>query len=350
MSSDLGTVFSESALAAIARHTNIPAAVSGLLAQSATRLMDSAMIIADPHTRFRQAETSNVKTALPAMPMSPVLEQAIEATRHGGFGPQAVRFFGLLGSLMLTLSGSQAQTESVAQWVAADMTGAFCMTDAGGPLASHWYSTAPLKAPGELVVDKIWAMNATRADFAIVVVRRGQSMILSPILIAPDVYRTAKRANTGAPFLDGALPLGNVALRAPFDADSAMSKGGPISAKIFLACARPWLIRALCAHVRWLAANGRVVLDEAAIERIGFLEKASLMQTACGHFDRFSEDQAMALKWIANETWVELLMRGSVTRATDQRDLLAFTKMEGSSYRCFLEIYERNRRARHAHA
>jgi predicted HNH restriction endonuclease len=53
---------------------------------------------------------------------------------------------------------------------------------------------------------------------------------------------------------------------------------------------------------------------------------------------------------MANELWLSLVVNGSVASQADQRDLLGFTKMEGSSYRCFREIYERNRRFRRAGA
>lgn len=110
--------------------------------------------------------------------------------------------------------------------------------------------------------------------------------------------------------------------------------------------ARPWLIRALCAHIAWLSAQGRVRPDATAGATLAFLAEAAANQAANGHFDRFSEDQAMALKWIANECFLHLVSAGLVPDPKDQRDLLGFSKMEGSSYRCFLEIYTRNKRMR----
>ena len=55
----------------------------------------------------------------------------------------------------------------------------------------------------------------------------------------------------------------------------------------------------------------------------------------------------MALKWIANETWLHLVVAGLVPGQGDIRDLIGLSKMEGSSYRCFFEIYQRNKRFRH---
>ena len=46
----------------------------------------------------------------------------------------------------------------------------------------------------------------------------------------------------------------------------------------------------------------------------------------------------LALKLASNELLLHLVASGAVERYADQRDLLAFTKMEGSSYRCYHEL------------
>jgi hypothetical protein len=345
----LGRLFSTPGLGAIARHTPLPDTVRSLMAASATRLIDSAMLVRDPLRGFVAAEDSRVRTPLPDFPVLVAVRQLLDEVARDGFGPYAIRFFGLLGSLMIRLSGNAEQIERVNRWVAEGRTGAFCMTDRGGPLASQWTSEAPAGG-GVLKVDKVWAMNACAADFAIVIVRRGRSMVLSPVILPPEALATARREASGAPFLDGHLPLGDLQWEGELDPAWVLGQGGPIAPKMFLTLARPWLIQALCAHVEWLGRAGRARIDRAAAERIAFLVEAARNQATIGHFDRFSEDQAMALKWIANETWIDLVANGAVGAQDDQRDLLGFSKMEGSSYRCFLEIYERNRRLRSADA
>ena len=47
----------------------------------------------------------------------------------------------------------------------------------------------------------------------------------------------------------------------------------------------------------------------------------------------------LATKFASNELLHRLVADGCVRETADQRDLLAFTKMEGSSYRCLREIY-----------
>lgn len=350
MSSEIGRIFAAPALAALGRHTPATDAVRRLAETSAARLVDSLMAVEDSLAPFRIAQESRVSTTLPNPPVMHAIRALIGQVEQDGFGPHAARFFGMLGAVMVSLAGTEAQAARVMGWAEAGLTGAFAMTDRGGPLAQDWRSVLSTTTPA-LTVDKVWSMNAHRADFGIVVVRQGQSMVLATAVIPPEVWATADRRACGAAFLDGALPLGDVKLTVETaDPDWFLRKGGPIAAKVFLTLARPWLIQALCAHARWLSAQGRLTLDACGAEAVAWLDEAARNQAALGAFDRFSEDQAMALKWIANETWLHLVTSGCVPAASDQRDLIGFSKMEGSSYRCFHEIYERNKRSRHADA
>jgi hypothetical protein len=350
MSTDIGAIFVAPALAVIARHTPVPASMCSLLQASAVRLIDSAMVITDPCSEFAMGEDSRAKTPLPDFPVLNAVRQLLEQIAAEGFGPHAINFFGLLGSLMIQMSGRPDQVEQVNAWVAEGKSGTFCMTDRGGPLAYQWRSEAGAGSDARLTVDKVWAMNACEADFLIVIVRRGKSMVLSPVIIPPQASASAQRSVSGPAFLDGHLTLGDLRWEGELDPTWVLGQGGPIVPKMFLTQARPWLIQALCAHAQWLARQQRLRLDAAAQECIAFLVEAARNQVALGSFDRFSEDQAMALKWMANELWLSLVVNGGVASLADQRDLLGFTKMEGSSYRCFREIYERNRRFRNAGA
>jgi hypothetical protein len=348
MSYELGHRFCTPALAALGRHTEVPDSVRSLMAVAATRLLDSAMIIVDPMTSFAAASASRVCMPLPRPQALSEVSVLIERIGEEGFGPHALWFFGLLGSVLVSLAGTPQQQERVRRWAADGLTGAFCMTDKRGPFASQWNSV--VHSDGTLRIDKIWAMNAGAADFGIVVVRKGGAMILTPMLVPPQAYASAQKRASGTPFLDGHLPLADVQAQLVAEPDWFLSQGGPISPKIFLALARPWLILALCAHVGWLGRQSRATLDGRAREHLSFLREAAANQARKDAFDRFSEDQAMALKWIANEVWLDLVATGAVPAQGDQRDLLGFGKMEGSSYRCFFEIYERNKRVRGADA
>lgn len=345
----IGATLSAPALNALARHTAVPDAVRQLMAASGARLTDSAMVIEEQFLPFQDAPESRVRTPLPTPDVLHGVRALIEEVRHTGFGPHAAQFFGMLGAVMIELSGSAEQQALVRDWVGQGLTACFAMTDRGGPLASQWHSVLTTGDTPRLTVDKIWSMNAHRADFGIMIVRQGKSMVMAPALLSPDQFAQAQTSQSGPAFLDGHLPLGDVKLTIEdASATSLMNKGGPIASKVFLTLARPFLIQALVNHAFWLEAQGRLRFDETARACVDFLSQAARNQSALGHFDRFSEDQAMALKWIANETWLHLVIRGLVPGQGDARDLIGFSKMEGSSYRCFFEIYQRNKRLRHA--
>lgn len=347
----IGATLSAPALNALARHTEVPDAVRRLMAASGARLTDSAMVIEEEFQPFQDVPESRVKTDLPNPDVLHGIRALIEEVRETGFGPHAAQFFGMLGAVMIELSGSEVQQRQVRDWVDQGLTACFAMTDRGGPLASQWRSVLTTGEAPSLTVDKVWSMNANRADFGIMIVRQGNSMVMAPTLLSPEQFAEAETSQSGPAFLDGHLPLGDVKLTIE-DASGAslMNKGGPIASKVFLTLARPFLIQALVNHARWLESQGRLRLDDTGRACVDFLWEAAKNQSALGYFDRFSEDQAMALKWIANETWVHLVVNGLVPGQDDARDLLGFSKMEGSSYRCFFEIYQRNKRFRHVAA
>lgn len=347
----IGETLANPALSALARHTVVPSDVATLMASSAARLTDSQMIIEEEFQAFAEVGESRVKTPLPDAPVLFALRDLIAQIRQDGFGPHAAQFFGMLGAIMVDMAGTEQQQAQIQDWVGQGLGACFAMTDRGGPLATDWHSMLTTGKPPRLTVDKVWSMNANRADFGIVIVRQGTSMVLAPVLLSPEVFAKAQTQQSGPAFLDGHLPLGDVKLTIE-QADPAwlMNKGGPISSKVFLTLARPWLIQALVAHIRWLEAGERVTLDPAGTTCVEFLQEAAVNQAKLGYFDRFSEDQAMALKWIANETWLHLVTAGLVPGQADARDLIGFSKMEGSSYRCFFEIYQRNKKFRRAAA
>ena len=200
MSSELGELFCVPALNALSRHTPAPIAVRKLLANAATRLIDSTMLLQDSLREFVPPPDSKVKIPLPQSPVLTAIEQSVEMISNEGFGAHAIRFFGLLGSIMIELAGDAAQIRRISAWVGAGLTGAFCMTDRGGPLASQWLSVATMEEVSELVVDKVWAMNACEADFAIVVARRGSSMILLPVILPPEALALSGRSLRTAHF------------------------------------------------------------------------------------------------------------------------------------------------------
>lgn len=343
----IGEVLSRPALQALARHTQAPLEVRQLLASSASRLTDSSMIIEEEFHPFKDVGESRVRNPLPQPDVLHAIRSLIDEVSQTGFGPHAARFFGLLGSVMIDLSGTDAQKARVQEWIDQGLTACFAMTDRGGPLAHQWLSQVSTDAQPRLTIDKVWSMNANRSDFGIMIVRQGNSMVMAPVLVPPTEFAKAQTRQSGPAFLDGNLPLGDVKLTIEqADPDWVLRTGGPISSKVFLSLARPFLIQALVAHARWLVGQGRLRLDVTGSAALEFLSEAARNQSAKAYFDKHSEDQAMALKWVANETWLHLVVNGLVDGQDDARDLISLSKMEGSSYRCFFEIYQRNKRFR----
>ncbi len=343
----VGSVFFYPARSILAMHCDIPPEIDQLMEFSIIGLMDSKVIIEDSLLPFAEPVSARVVTKLPDFAVLNAIPSCIQAINLEGFGPHASHFFGLLGSVMLHLTGDENQKEAVSDWVSQGFNACFAMTDSGGPLASQWTSVWDDEMENSLVVDKIWAMNATQSQFAIIIVRRKNSMALTPILLSPDLFRQAECKAMGSAFLDGWLPLGSIKLKQKeLNKTAILGKGGIIAAKQFLAIARPWLIKALVAHIWFLVDKNRMRIDSKLECMLDFISNIATSVTIKKTFDRYSEDQAMAMKWVANEIWVYAIRNHLVKNMPDVRDLLSFTKIEGSSYRCFYEIYQRNKQMR----
>jgi hypothetical protein len=87
-------------------------------------------------------------------------------------------------------------------------------------------------------------------------------------------------------------------------------------------------------------------LDEDDNAVIDFIINMTNWCAAKETFSIHSVDQVLALKFTSNELLQSLVVKGSVPGLDDQRDLLGFTKMEGSSYRCLFEVYSKFKRGR----
>ena len=99
-------------------------------------------------------------------------------------------------------------------------------------------------------------------------------------------------------------------------------------------------------HLLWLQDQNRLTLDDDDRSAIYFMINTANWCTAQDKFSIHSVDRVLALKFTSNELLQSLVVKGAVNDINDQRDLLGFTKMEGSSYRCLFEIYSKFKRAR----
>ena len=91
-------------------------------------------------------------------------------------------------------------------------------------------------------------------------------------------------------------------------------------------------------HLQWLANQGRLELTPDERASRDFIAAAAHTKTLADRYESEDVHRVLALKLASNELLLHLVSRGAVASFLDQRDLLAFTKMEGSSYRCYHEL------------
>ena len=325
-----------------------------VLIQSAVLpLVDSTMIIEDKLLAAQKLQPPQVKQPLESFEQTYIIDQLIDSIKDEGFADKFHELIGLFGSINMSLSATKEQIELVEQWVEQGHFGHFLMTDIGGPTLSNWQSVLT-RIPDEddqearlkLKVNKIHGIEAHRLGFAMVVVREEGKPFPITLLLPPEVTNTFQTQVIGKPFLDGNLQLGNVKGEAIVDRSMILTKGGLAAVNRFLTLVRPRFVKSLMHFVIWLNDQGRVELTEAQKQHVDYLIEVCDCILRETEFSIHSVDRVLALKFASNELLLDLVNRGSVKSIEWQRDLLAFTKMEGSSYRCFFEIYSKKKRGR----
>ncbi|CQJ56187.1 Uncharacterised protein [Yersinia intermedia] len=323
----------------------MPESVRMMIYRSVLRHLDSRMIIEDPLTALKPLATSASSFPLPEMDCMPLLDHYVEAVREKGLGPYFSRIIGLFGHIMLQLSGSERQNQQVAQWVSAGSTGAFLMTDSGGPSLHQWRSQIvndSQECPF-IQLDKEWGIGAMDCAFAIVILSRPGQMVPQAWLLPPEACAQLQRTPIGAAWLDGNVQLGNCQGTFKGDSDWSLRRGGLMAVKQFLTYVRPRFVASLMQHLYWLEQQKRLAPESQQQEAREYLVSVTRTLASQQSFNRYSEDEVMALKFTSNALLFDLVEQQRVTSLSDQRDLLGFTKMEGSSYRCLMEICQRHR-------
>jgi hypothetical protein len=331
------TLLADNAAFAVLRHLDMlgapPAAALTLLKAAAVRLLDSEMVIglqsqssADASTPLRHEEA----------PLTESLLLDIERDGlHGNFKPFMRAFI----RIMFGLFFSPEQNQRACDCIDAGHNFAFLMSDGGGPTLGAWRTCARSDDSGiQLQVDKVWGIEAQRDCMAVIAARLPGVMFPAAYLVWPDEYRKLKRETFGAPFLAGHLQLANVSGNVQVGSSDRLRIGGPTVFNKYLTVVRPYFVRALMAHVGWLEREGRVVLGSAGRELHHFIAGLAHSQTQLEHYSFQKVQRVLAIKMLSNEFLTSLVQSGAVATFDDQRDLLAFSKMEGSSYRCFHEL------------
>jgi len=315
---------------------DVPKSVRTLIEAGVTRLLDSEMIITQPRqppaaVKLGEAASSAIHAA--GADMAESILPRIEAEGLADhFKPLMRSFVRILFGLFL----SPEQCERACTCIDAGNHFSFLASDGGGPSLSSWRTVAQAEEGGiRLTVDKVWGIEAHREGMAIVAARLPGAFFPSAYVVWPEAYRTLRRTAHGEPFLEGRLQLGNVKGVVSLTRDDRVKTGGPAVFNKYLTTVRPFFVRGLMAHVGWLHSRDGAALDETDARVHAFLAEAARVQSRMGRYDIDNVHRVLALKFASNEFLNDLVRKGAVARFGDQRDLLAFSKMEGSSYHCY---------------
>ena len=330
------------------RRVTLSSFSQNLLRGSALTLFDSAKIIEDPLTDFRDLAPISVSRSLGHPPVCEAIEEVLDSVSRVGFATHFPEFIGMLGALQVANSGSEAQQVKIREWVDAGYRGAFLMTDRGGPTLDQWQSQASITGSRhELVIDKIWSMFALNADFLTVVVKREGAMLPVAYLLDPSTCSKLERAPQGAAFINGTTQLASVKGVAIASDEDILASGGPLGVSRFLCQARPRFVLGAIAHVLWLIEQGRANASADIRDMLCALRSFARSVVEDNQMHRHAIDEVLALKFAMNEAVLAIVKADSSMAISDQRDLLGFSKLEGSSYHCLEEIYSRSVGQRH---
>lgn len=327
---------------------DVTPAIENLVGDAVVRLMDSDMIIEDTFVPMAELKAPRVAQPLETFSQTHFIDELTDKVRDDGFGPHFHQIIGLFGSIMLGLCATDKQREQVDKWLEQGHFGHFMMTDAGGPTLSQW-QTKLTPAQGDeitLAVNKKWVIEGQNLGFSMVVCQQPARPFPMTVLLSPEKSAELQATKCGGSFLDGKLQLGDVKGETTVTKAEFLSKGGLGSVNRFLTLVRPRFVKSLMHHLLWLHDNHRVTLDEDDRACIDFILNMANWCNSQTEFSIHSVDRVLALKFTSNELLQSLVVKGAVPEISDQRDLLGFGKMEGSSYRCLLEIYSKFKRSR----
>ncbi len=308
--------------------------------------VDTQMIIDEDE--FHPVEQGKLLSEDALVPFTPIEESIEEIQRTiadeglvKGHFHTLVRGF---GSLLFGMIASPAQLAEVTAWHESGLAqfGGFLMADGGGSSIQEW-KTVFVKHEEmlELEVNKVWIIEGHRLDYGSIVSASSQRLFPQSILVPPEQFAQLTKTPVGDPFLEGTLQLGNVRGKVSVPKSCMLTLGGLASTSIFLCKIRPRFVRALMAHMLWLGSSGQVTMTAAqrdSIEALGMIAWAHYRDLVKR---KPSLPMALALKFASNQILLDLVATGSARILAVRRDLMAFTRMEGSSYRCLFEIYGR---------
>ncbi|ASP37673.1 hypothetical protein CHH28_02860 [Bacterioplanes sanyensis] len=321
---------------------DVPATFEQLLQRSVLRLLDANMLIEDSLQPLAPERASSVQQPLEQFEQTWVIDQLIDCIKQEGLAPHFHSMIGLFGSIMMSLTATPSQLQQVQDWVNDGIFGHFLMTDKGGPSLAHW-RTQLYQADHELrlKVDKMHGIEAHKLGFAMIVAAQPGKPFPVTVMLPPELCAQLNQRAVGNTYLDGHLQLGNCSGEVAVTTDMMLSGGGLGSVNRFLTLVRPRFVKSLMHHLLFLHQHKEVHLDHQDQHHIEYLIGVCQRQLENNHFSIHSVNRVLATKFASNELLLNLVMDNKVVRTEVQRDLLGFSKMEGSSYRCFFEIYSK---------
>jgi hypothetical protein len=322
-----------------------PNSLTRLIHCALLRLIDSRIIIEDNFLPISDKKSLYSEKALQSFNHIKPFAEITTAIIEEGFGRHFQDFVAQVSDILVSICASKAQQDVIQQWASYGYKGIFLMTDAGGPVLNSWLSEAHDSHDGRirLKIRKIWAINGHHFDYAIVNVKYKNTMAPIPFLIPPEQALKLQKMPIGAKFLNGNVQLGNVDGEAIIYKSDQMTAGGIIGIKILLSLARPRFILCVLSHLLWLSKQNRLTINDKTQEIVYYLQAIATNILVRESWNNQLADEVLALKFVCNELLLDLVINNFVKNLDDQRDLLALSKMEGSSYRCMYELYTKSR-------
>lgn len=332
----------------LAASGEVPEAVKSLVNQAVVRLLDSEILIEDTFAPMQDVQASKVQQPLEQFEQTTFIDELTDDVVNKGFGHYFHQIIGLFGAINLGLTATDAQRDNVEKWVEQGLFGHFMMTDAGGPTLANWKTTlTPLEDDKfTLNIDKKWTIEGHDLGFGMIVCQQKGRPFPSTVLLSPEKCAELTATPCGASYLDGKLQLGDTKGSVTVSKQDLLSKGGLGGVNRFLTLVRPRFVKSLMHHLLWLHKQDRIVLDDNDKSTLDFIINMANWCNSQSTFSIHSVDRVLALKFTSNELLQNLVVKGAVKQLTDARDLLGFSKMEGSSYRCLFEIYSKFKRGR----
>lgn len=334
--------FARIVLAALGRGSTISVDLERLISEAVTRLLDSEMIIESAFNGTVRVQSEfGSSTTLPADLTDP-LDELVEIVRQESLNPHLLSLLKGFSRLTHRFFVDERQQAMGREWARQGFGTFFMMTDGGGPALSSWKSVLKVNDGVQMLhVDKCWIMGANKPGFGIIAVRAEGGMYPIPYLLSPEQCGQLARFSNGAPFLGGLVHLGNFKGAVEVTDSDRCGRAGFTMINQLLTTVRPFFVRAVLAHVSWLQDRGDLDLTPRQRALVAELGQIGRSITDARRYSNMLLQQVLALKLACNELLMDIIVRRNVRSAAIARDLQGFGKMEGSSYRCFRELYGR---------